>query len=241
VLGWKTGGADWSCPAGFRMPRADEWAAVQPHVPASDAAQMNEWHDVAFAVGGCGCEFNFYWCGEPSIDTLRLGRMCGDMPQLHVCLAYGTNAGGRRRSLLLQQRYDDGGKAVPAADAPAASPPPAPLLRGVPAASAASTPNSTLAQAAYRMPPLITPAELERFRANVAVCTAGGNSTVSFLAAEPPPESDLMACFAGGRVADDAEICKFVRDMSPSELNIAADVALRGAAATARDDSGARQ
>jgi hypothetical protein len=94
------------------MPLADEWDTVQPRLPAADAALLDATHDVALAVGGCGCASSAFWCGQQSIDTLRNRRTCGDAPQLHVCLLNGTN--GRRRSRL-QQLDDQRAAAVAAA------------------------------------------------------------------------------------------------------------------------------
>ena len=44
------------------------------------------YYDIATVVGGCNCKWNASWCGQPSIDTIRGGRMCGDYSQLQICI-----------------------------------------------------------------------------------------------------------------------------------------------------------
>jgi hypothetical protein len=86
-LGWKFGSGSWACPMGYRMPQVTEWAAVAPCVTAQDMAHpLDAMHDVAVSVGGCNCKWNNNWCGQPSIETIRQGRMCGDFDQLHICV-----------------------------------------------------------------------------------------------------------------------------------------------------------
>ncbi|MFT4627524.1 MAG: hypothetical protein ACI8PZ_006210, partial [Myxococcota bacterium] len=85
-LGWKTGSADWSCPVGMRMPALGEWDLVEPCLEDADYDLFGYYQDVASSVGGCNCKWNGGWCGQPSIETLREGRMCGDYAQLHVCV-----------------------------------------------------------------------------------------------------------------------------------------------------------
>lgn len=85
-VGWKTGNMNWSCPAGYRMPTANEWSSVAPCVTGPDLATFGYNHDVAVSVGGCNCKWNNNWCGQPSIETIRGGRMCGDFDQLQICV-----------------------------------------------------------------------------------------------------------------------------------------------------------
>ena len=85
-IGWKLGQANWDCPMGYRMPNMNEYAAVQPCVEQGDLAKMGDMHDIATMVGGCNCKWNNNWCGQPSIETIRQGRMCGDFDQLHICI-----------------------------------------------------------------------------------------------------------------------------------------------------------
>jgi cysteine-rich repeat protein len=84
--GWKRGRDNWSCPAGWRMPNRNEWNVVQPCVSASDNNRFGYYRDVAISVGGCNCKWNGGWCGQPSIETIRQGRACGDFDQLHICV-----------------------------------------------------------------------------------------------------------------------------------------------------------
>ncbi len=86
-LGWKEGDADWTCPDGMRMPTIDEWDAVEPCIADEDWATFGYYSDVAISVGGCDCKWNPSWCSQPSIETIREGRMCGDYAQLHICLS----------------------------------------------------------------------------------------------------------------------------------------------------------
>ena len=85
-IGWKRGRDNWSCPAGWRMPRRNEWNVVSPCVTASDNSRFGYYRDVAISVGGCNCKWNGSWCGQPSIETIRQGRACGDFDQLHICV-----------------------------------------------------------------------------------------------------------------------------------------------------------
>ena len=84
--GWKSGGADWSCPRGFRLPRGDEYTVVAPCLDPEDQSRFSAYADIAISVGGCGCAWNSLWCDEPSIETMRQSRACGDYEQLHVCV-----------------------------------------------------------------------------------------------------------------------------------------------------------
>jgi hypothetical protein len=85
-VGWKPGGANWACPNGYRMPTINEWNSVMPCVTPQDNMMFGTMADVAIDVGGCNCKWNMNWCGQPSIDTIRQGRMCGDYQQLQICL-----------------------------------------------------------------------------------------------------------------------------------------------------------
>jgi hypothetical protein len=85
-IGWKMGNADWSCPQGYRLPTVNEWNAVAPCVAQMDQAMFGDMHDVGTMVGGCNCKWNAMWCGQPSIETIRGGRMCGDFAQLQICV-----------------------------------------------------------------------------------------------------------------------------------------------------------
>ncbi len=85
-VGWKTGNADWSCPNGYRMPTINEFNSVMPCITQQDNAMFGTMNDIAVDVGGCNCKWNMNWCGQPSIDTIRQGRMCGDFQQLQICL-----------------------------------------------------------------------------------------------------------------------------------------------------------
>jgi hypothetical protein len=85
-IGWKLGNDNWACPNGYRMPTTLEWNAVAPCVTQQDVAMFTDMHDVATLVGGCNCKWNNNWCGQPSIETIRQGRMCGDFNQLHICV-----------------------------------------------------------------------------------------------------------------------------------------------------------
>jgi hypothetical protein len=84
--GWKNGVADWSCPSGYRLPTTAEWDAVATCVTAEDAAMFTDMNDVGTAVGGCGCTWDAEWCTFPSIETMRIGRACGDHVQLNICV-----------------------------------------------------------------------------------------------------------------------------------------------------------
>ena len=85
-LGWKSGSANWACPNGLRMPTVNEWNSVAPCILQQDMAMFGYYNDVAVSVGGCNCKWNGGWCGQPSIETIRGGRMCGDYQQLHICV-----------------------------------------------------------------------------------------------------------------------------------------------------------
>ena len=85
-MGWKYGRNDWSCPNGLRMPTRNEWNRVEPCVTQADQARFGYYRDVAISVGGCNCKWNRNWCGQPSIETIRGGRMCGDYDSLHICV-----------------------------------------------------------------------------------------------------------------------------------------------------------
>lgn len=85
-IGWKTGSASWACPAGYRMPTTAELGLVSACFIASDTTKFGYYYDVATVVGGCNCKWNAAWCGQPSIETIRGGRMCGDYEQLHICV-----------------------------------------------------------------------------------------------------------------------------------------------------------
>jgi hypothetical protein len=89
-LGWHAGpgapeGYGWECPPGYRMPGADDEAAAFACATDEDLAYMDYYHNIATAVGGCGCKWNPSWCTYESVDTYD-GVMCGDFDQLHVCL-----------------------------------------------------------------------------------------------------------------------------------------------------------
>ena len=85
-MGWKYGRDNWSCPQGFRMPNRNEWNLVAPCITAGDNGIFSYYHDVGISVGGCNCKWNGGWCGQPSIETIRGGRMCGDYNSLHICV-----------------------------------------------------------------------------------------------------------------------------------------------------------
>ena len=85
-LGWKTGNANWACPNGLRMPTVNEFAKVQSCITQKDTGMFGYYNDIATVVGGCNCKWNGGWCGQPSIETIRGGRMCGDYAQLHICV-----------------------------------------------------------------------------------------------------------------------------------------------------------
>lgn len=85
-IDWKFGSDDWSCPAGYRNPSAYEGDAVTPCITPDDAAYFDYYHDVAFHTGGCNCKWNPAWCGQPSINTIWGGKMCGDFDQLQICV-----------------------------------------------------------------------------------------------------------------------------------------------------------
>ncbi|MEO6951899.1 MAG: hypothetical protein ABI321_08805 [Polyangia bacterium] len=85
-LGWKGGDANWACPQGFRMPTVDELERVSPCIDPADQGRFSSYADIAVSVGGCGCGWNPDFCDEPSIETMRQGRACGDYPQLEVCV-----------------------------------------------------------------------------------------------------------------------------------------------------------
>ena len=89
-LGWKSGDATWTCPAGFRMPTTAELDRVSPCLDVSDQGCFSAYADIAVSVGGCGCGWNPGFCDVPSIETMRAGRACGDYPQLQVCVVEGV-------------------------------------------------------------------------------------------------------------------------------------------------------
>jgi hypothetical protein len=76
----------WLCPAGYRLPRADEFTRVESCLSPDDLAYIDYYHNVAIEVGGCNCKWSAAWCTYESVETFD-GRMCGDFDQLHVCLA----------------------------------------------------------------------------------------------------------------------------------------------------------
>lgn len=86
-LGWKNGAGDWSCPSGYRLPTTAEWVAVESCVTADDLVQFTDMNDVGTAVGGCACVWDSEWCFLPSIETIRIGRACGDQYQLNICVS----------------------------------------------------------------------------------------------------------------------------------------------------------
>eukprot|EP00946_MAST-07B_sp_MAST-7B-sp1_P005000 g5000.t1 len=77
----------WACPKGYRLPRADEWNRVKICAQGNVVAGSI---DVVTAVGGCNCNnagsSQRIFCDLPSMETINLGRQCGDNPQLHVCV-----------------------------------------------------------------------------------------------------------------------------------------------------------
>jgi large repetitive protein len=88
-LDWKSGSEDWTCPTEpveYRMPTDLEWDRVEPCITGGDISMFGYYNDVATEVGGCNCKWNPGWCGQPSIETIRGGRMCGDFEQLHICV-----------------------------------------------------------------------------------------------------------------------------------------------------------
>jgi len=84
--GWKFGSDNWSCPPGWRMPLITEWYEVSECILPADDLRFDYYHDVGINAGGCNCKWNPNWCGQPSVETIREGRMCGDFDQLHICL-----------------------------------------------------------------------------------------------------------------------------------------------------------
>jgi len=94
-MGSRFGDGDWTCPDGMRMPHEDEYNAVEECVP-DDFVPSDYELGVAYSNTGifdptlCGCNWDQYWCGQPSIDTMWIGgstgRACGDYSQLFICV-----------------------------------------------------------------------------------------------------------------------------------------------------------
>jgi hypothetical protein len=86
-IGWKFGNDNWACPQGYRMPTVNEYDFVKSCIQPGDQGMFSNYHDIAVSVGGCNCKWNNNWCGQPSIETINGGRMCGDYNQLQICVS----------------------------------------------------------------------------------------------------------------------------------------------------------
>lgn len=80
-------GGSFSCPSGYRLPLNNEWSRVSSCVNHKVTATV----DVVTSVGGCDCN-NRRYCVLPSIETIRLGKQCGDTTHLHVCVRIQNTA-----------------------------------------------------------------------------------------------------------------------------------------------------
>ncbi len=85
-IGWFTGSNMHPCPNGWRWPTVNEYNLVAPCILPGDQGMFTSYNDIAIDVGGCNCKWNGGWCGQPSMDTIRQGRTCGDYQQLQICV-----------------------------------------------------------------------------------------------------------------------------------------------------------
>jgi len=78
-----------SCPNGYRLPTTSEWNRVSSCV----VDLVSDTVDIVTSVGGCNCRSSSSgdtndrrYCKNPSAETMRLGRQCGDTAHYHVCV-----------------------------------------------------------------------------------------------------------------------------------------------------------